>query len=223
MEQCCSSFWWKGTNEGRFGGKAIMGLEKYSCRDSDIEEMDGQHGEGNSNMFQNDGALSMRKRNRGCSVDPKCAVCGFKNEDAAHLFLQCWWAVEFWRDGFGGTCTRYDTIKKVWTFIRCDAVMKGKATAREFSQVDFRFVVSQSDAENCWRPLDEEGSYKISCDGSLNASLKIAGVGIVCRDSKGVVTLSAATHTNGRHDGMHWNGTGTKRGLEESHILIGQR
>lgn len=33
---------------------------------------------------------------RGCSVDPSCIFCGFKVEDARHIFINCWWYKCLW-------------------------------------------------------------------------------------------------------------------------------
>ncbi|KAL9666794.1 hypothetical protein QQ045_001135 [Rhodiola kirilowii] len=43
------------------------------------------------------GETSDSSRARGCEVEKKCQRCGYKLESTSHIFLECWWSVEFWR------------------------------------------------------------------------------------------------------------------------------
>ncbi|KAL9685151.1 hypothetical protein QQ045_022598 [Rhodiola kirilowii] len=41
--------------------------------------------------------VTLNLKNWGCSVDPRCIVCGYGEASAVHLFIECWWAAEYWR------------------------------------------------------------------------------------------------------------------------------
>ncbi|KAL9666219.1 hypothetical protein QQ045_000543 [Rhodiola kirilowii] len=47
-------------------------------------------------LFFNAVPVSANLISRGCRVDPKCRICGAGIEDGVHVFLNCWWAKEFW-------------------------------------------------------------------------------------------------------------------------------
>ncbi|CAM8933405.1 unnamed protein product [Rhodiola kirilowii] len=48
-------------------------------------------------LFHNAIPVTINLKKRGCSIDMNCIVCGYKEESAVHLFINCWWAAEFWR------------------------------------------------------------------------------------------------------------------------------
>ncbi|KAL9674588.1 hypothetical protein QQ045_030860 [Rhodiola kirilowii] len=54
-------------------------------------------------LFYNAVPSAINLWKRGSVLDIKCARCGFKAESTIHVFLQCWWAQEFWRQLMDGT------------------------------------------------------------------------------------------------------------------------
>lgn len=46
-------------------------------------------------LFHNS-LLFCNLRKRGCNTDQGCVFCGFKLENASHLFVNCWWSKCFW-------------------------------------------------------------------------------------------------------------------------------
>ncbi|KAL9664501.1 hypothetical protein QQ045_019904 [Rhodiola kirilowii] len=188
--------------------------------------------------------------NRGCNVETRCVVCGFKEESTVHLFLRCWWAVEFWKGLLNSTrfldigfstledwiwfCVQEldkDEIIKVFCGARwiwwsrnllwhkqesinvVTAVMKAKFVAQEVGQANFRFVVTHPEAETSWRP-PEEGWFTVSCYGSWDRESRVAGIGVVCRDSRGVVLFAAAHCLDGMSSIFEVEGLAMRLGME---------
>ncbi|KAL9667199.1 hypothetical protein QQ045_001548 [Rhodiola kirilowii] len=55
---------------------------------------------------------------RGCEVETSCLRCGYKLESTTHIFLKCWWSVEFWRqlmEGVGQLNLNFSSMEDwVW-------------------------------------------------------------------------------------------------------------
>ncbi|KAL9663790.1 hypothetical protein QQ045_019181 [Rhodiola kirilowii] len=52
-------------------------------------------------LFHNAVPSAVNLWKRGCVVETKCVRCGYPAECTTHIFLQCWWAQEFWRQLLG--------------------------------------------------------------------------------------------------------------------------
>ncbi|CAM8914848.1 unnamed protein product [Rhodiola kirilowii] len=48
-------------------------------------------------LFNNALPSAVNLISRGCEVETRCLKCGYKWESTIHIFLECWWSVEFWR------------------------------------------------------------------------------------------------------------------------------
>ncbi|KAL9673008.1 hypothetical protein QQ045_029261 [Rhodiola kirilowii] len=48
-------------------------------------------------LFNNTLPSASNLISRGCDVETSCLRCGYKMESTAHIFLNCWWSIEFWR------------------------------------------------------------------------------------------------------------------------------
>ncbi|CAM8884344.1 unnamed protein product [Rhodiola kirilowii] len=55
---------------------------------------------------------------RGCEVESSCVRCGYKWESTTHIFLECWWTAEFWRqlmEGLGHLNLNFSSVEDwVW-------------------------------------------------------------------------------------------------------------
>ncbi|KAL9676551.1 hypothetical protein QQ045_004765 [Rhodiola kirilowii] len=47
-------------------------------------------------------------RRRGCNLDFCC--CGLKQETSLYLFVDCWWAKEFWRNMGSGEIVQFRAV-----------------------------------------------------------------------------------------------------------------
>lgn len=47
-------------------------------------------------IFHNGLPTSMNLRKKGVKYDVGCVFCGKVEEDARHLFMECWWAKALW-------------------------------------------------------------------------------------------------------------------------------
>ncbi|KAL9670598.1 hypothetical protein QQ045_008151 [Rhodiola kirilowii] len=88
-----------------------------------------------------------------------------------------------------------------------------KFVAQEVGQANFRFVVTQPEAETGWRP-PEEGWFTVSCDGSWVRESREAGIGVVCRDSRGIVMFAAAHCLDGVSSIFEVEGLAMRLGME---------
>ncbi|CAM8965988.1 unnamed protein product [Rhodiola kirilowii] len=93
------------------------------------------------------------------------------------------------------------------------AVSKIRSTTAEFHRAGFRFVCSKHEPGDIWCP-PEADCFKISCDGAWDSRSKVAGIGIECRDSEGIVVFVEAAPLSVQGNSIDVEGMALKRGME---------
>ncbi|KAL9676543.1 hypothetical protein QQ045_004757 [Rhodiola kirilowii] len=169
-------------------------------------------------LFHNTVPISANLIRRGCTVDPHCVVCGYRVEDGVHVFLNCWWAKEFWKRllpsseflnlGF------YSLGDWVW---HCVQTLKGEELSLLFSGsrwiwwnrnrlfhkeegVDLRVAVSK--VKSAVAEFHQAG-YELE-----------AGIGVEGRDSEERVVFVEASPLKNQGDILEVEGKAMKRAME---------
>ncbi|KAL9676258.1 hypothetical protein QQ045_004471 [Rhodiola kirilowii] len=93
------------------------------------------------------------------------------------------------------------------------AVSKVRCMVNDFTRANYMFVVSRPEAGDRWA-APEEGRFKITCDGAWNPNSNEGGIGVICRDSKGVIEFVAATPLDNQYSILEVECAALRLGME---------
>ncbi|KAL9679475.1 hypothetical protein QQ045_017337 [Rhodiola kirilowii] len=165
-------------------------------------------------------AFNLRKR--GIDLNTECRICGFSRETGLHLVKDCWWS----RALFSSLKLHIPELEAepenpadwIWW---CSRNLKKE----EFNKYLIAIWLCWRNRNNIWHEKEEdchaeewrppaEGEIKINIDGSWEASMKEAGLGIVARDHQGTFLWCWA---------VHWKEATCSSEVEGQALLLGMR